>query len=116
MWLYDVTANEPHYPTPTAYGDLLNDAASVDTLARWCTSKNIQEIYFSPIKFPGCDPAADSLSAAGWKRLITKLDSAKVNAQIMIGDGPGATPDQVAVGGGRRASVMSARHGAQKPV
>ena len=90
MWLYDVTAHEPPYPTPTAYGDLLNDATSVDALARWCTSKNIQEIYFSPIKFPGCDPAADSQSAAGWKRLITKLDRAKINAQIMVGDGQGA--------------------------
>jgi hypothetical protein len=47
-------------------------------------------IYFDPVKFPGCDPAADSTSAAGWKRLIAKLDSAKVNVQILVGDSPGA--------------------------
>ena len=87
MWQYDVTAGE-RFPTP--YGDLLADPASVDTLVRWCTAKNVQEIYFDPVKFPGCDPAADSTSAAGWKRLIAKLDSAKVNVQILVGDSPGA--------------------------
>lgn len=87
MWQYDVTAGE-RFPLP--YGDLLTDAASVDTLVQWCTAKNVQEIYFDPVKFPGCDPAADSTSAAGWKRLIAKLDSAKINVQIMVGDGIGA--------------------------
>ena len=88
MWHYDVTAGEPHFPP--VYGDLLNDVASVDTLVQWCAAKNMQEIYFSPVKFPGCDPTADSTSAAGWKRLVTKLDSAKINVQLMIGDGPSA--------------------------
>ena len=88
VWLYDVTAGEPHFRTK--YGDLLADASSVGALAEWCKAKSVKEIYLQPVKFPGCDSKSDSNSAAGWKRLITQLDSAKINVQIMVGDGPGA--------------------------